>query len=151
MQTLCLPNWKEHNMNGLWIPIIAILATFAVPIVAIVMDYKRRKLQADERRAMIERGMEPPPLQERGMDFSLRRTPDQRRERALSGGIVMLALGIGLGLAAYLLRNVLVDTFISPKVAGPMTLGACVVGFIGLGNLVYYAVSRRRGGEKPTP
>jgi hypothetical protein len=132
--------------SGNWIPIIAILATFAVPIVAIVMDFKRRKLQSDERRAMIERGMEPPPLQERGVDFGLSRTPEQRRERALSGGIIMLAIGIGLGLGAYLIANVVAESFIPRRVVGPLTLGACVVGFIGLGNLVYYAVSRKRGG-----
>jgi hypothetical protein len=36
-------------------------------------------------------------------------------------------------------------------VVGPLTLGACVVGFIGIGNLVYYAVSRKRGGEGAGP
>ena len=132
--------------SGIWIPIIAILATFAVPIVANVMDFKRRKLQSDERRAMIERGMEPPPLTERGVDLGLSRTPEQRRERALSGGIIMVAIGIGLGLGAYLIGNVVAESFIPRRVVGPLTLGACVVGFIGLGNLVYYAVSRKPGG-----
>lgn len=139
-------------MDGIWIPIIAILATFAVPIVAIIMDFKRRQLQSEERRAMIERGMEPPPLQERAVDFGLHRTMEQRRVGALSGGIVMVALGCGLGLGAYLVGNVVTGSFIPERAVGPLALGACVVGFIGLGLLVFYVVTgKRHGGEGGAP
>jgi hypothetical protein len=96
--------------------------------------------------------MQPPPLDE--TPFSGHRfagTPEQRRDRALHGGISMLAIGIGLALGAWLIGNVLIDTFIPRRVVGPLTLGACVVGFIGIGNLVYYAVSRKRGGEGAGP
>jgi hypothetical protein len=138
--------------SGIWIPIIAILATFAVPIVAIVMDFKRRQLQSAERRAMIERGMEPPPLADRAIDFGLHRTMEQRRVGALSGGIVMLALGLGLGLGAYLVGNVVTDSFIPHRAVGPLALGACVVGFIGAGLLVFYVVTgRRSSGEGAAP
>jgi hypothetical protein len=138
--------------TGIWIPIIAILATFAVPIVAIVMDFKRRKLQSEERRAMIERGMEPPPLPERAVDFGLHRTLEQRRVGALSGGVVMVALGVGLGLGAFLLGNVVTDSFIPHRAVGPMALGACVIGFIGLGLLVFYAVTGKHvGGQDQEP
>jgi hypothetical protein len=46
------------------IPLVAIGMSLAIPIVAIVMDFKRRRLQFEERRAMIEKGMVPPALDE---------------------------------------------------------------------------------------
>ena len=82
-------------MDALLIPIVAIVCTFAVPIIAIVMDYRRRKLQSEERRAMIERGMQPPPLEEP----IVRRDPAQRRAQSLFSGIIMLSLGVGLTVA----------------------------------------------------
>src|SRR5690349_4495972 len=102
---------------GLLIPIVAILGSFAIPITAIVMDFRRRKLQFEERRAMIERGMQPPPLVEHDR---MGRTPEERRDRALRGGIMALSLGVGLAVASFLLLNVLTDTFIPSRVAGPM-------------------------------
>ena len=45
----------ERNMWGILIPIVAIVGSFAIPITAIILDYRRRKLQHEERRAMIER------------------------------------------------------------------------------------------------
>jgi hypothetical protein len=143
MQTTGLPKGQEKDMSvGAWIPVIAIISTFAVPIVAIVMDFRRRKLQYEERRAMIERGMTPPPLETEPSFMS--RTQQQSGERSLRKGIILLCLGLGLGLAAFLLGNVLTDTFIPAKVVGPLAVGASVVGFIGLGNLVYYAVAGKR-------
>jgi hypothetical protein len=127
--------------SGTWIPVIAILSTFAVPIVAIVMDFRRRKLQYEERRAMIERGMTPPPLEEE-QSFMSRKA--ERGENSLRAGIIMLCLGVGLAVAAVLLGYVITDTFIPRKAIGPMTVGASVIGFIGLGNLVYYAVAGKR-------
>ena len=125
---------------ALLIPIVAIMCTFAVPITAIVMDYRRRKLQSDERRAMIERGMQPPPLEEHHVP----RNPVERREKSLYQGITMLFIGIGLGVAAWLLQNVVTTSLIPKGVNGPLTVGAAVLVFIGLGNLVYFAVTAKR-------
>jgi hypothetical protein len=131
------------------IPIIAIIGTFSVPVTAIVMDYRRRKLQFEERRAMIEKGMQPPPLEEmqsRGGRFH--RDPAVRRERSLFTGISMLFLGIGLGVGAWLLQNVVSVSFMPKSVAGPMTVGAAVLLFIGLGNLVYFAITAKSAGAR---
>jgi hypothetical protein len=139
-------------MGGeLWIPIIAIVGTFSVPITAIVMDFRRRKLQYDERRAMIERGMQPPPLED-GSSRGSRFHPDPvvRRERSLFTGISMSFLGVGLGVGAWLLQNVVDLSFIPKAVVGPMSVGSAVVLFVGLGNLVYFAITAKRPGE-PTP
>ncbi len=136
----------SHFDGGLLIPIVAILGSFAIPIVAIIMDFRRRKLISDERRAMIERGMQPPPLDEQA--FGNRHggsTPGERRERALASGIRLVGLGIGLAVGAYLVGYVLPDGFIPRGIVGPLAIGACVLGFLGVGNLVYYANSRQRG------
>jgi hypothetical protein len=145
MQTTGLPKGQETVMSGTWIPVIAILSTFAVPIVAIIMDFRRRQLQYEERRAMIERGMTPPPLEAEQSFMS--RTAEERSEKSLRMGIIMLCLGLGLALAVFLLGFVFTDTFMPRKIIGPMAVGASVVGFIGLGNLVYYAAARKRSGE----
>lgn len=135
---------------ALLIPIVAILATFAVPITAIVMDYRRRKLQSEERRAMIERGMQPPPLEDENSFRRGRfmRDPAERRERSLFHGITMLFIGIGLAVAAWLLENVISTSFIPKGLVGPLVVGASVVAFIGLGNLVYFVVASRRATAK---
>ncbi|MEJ0098308.1 MAG: DUF6249 domain-containing protein [Pseudomonadota bacterium] len=134
---------------GIAIPIVAIAGSFAIPIVAIIMDYRRRRLISEERRAMIERGMQPPPMEEQAFGSSRREaggTPQERRERALHGGIRLLGLGIGLALAAYLIGYVLPEGFIPRGIVGPLAIGACVVGFLGLANLVFVATARSRGG-----
>jgi hypothetical protein len=137
-------------MGGeVWIPIIAIVGTFSVPVTAIVMDYRRRKLQFEERRAMIERGMQPPPLAE----YSARNgrfhpDPAVRRERSLFTGVSMLFLGAGLGVGAWLLENVVSVSFIPKGVVGPMTVGSAVLLFIGLGNLAYFAITAKSAGER---
>jgi hypothetical protein len=131
---------------ALLIPIIAIAGSFAIPIVAIVMDFRKRRLMFEERRAMIERGMDLPPLQDSGFDtHKWQRDPVARRERSLQAGVTMVFLGIGLGLAAWLLQNVVDQTFIPKRLTGPLTVGAAIVSFLGFGNLVYYYVTARRG------
>jgi hypothetical protein len=134
-------------MHGIWIPIIAIAGSFAVPITAIVMDFRRRKLQYEERRAMIERGMELPPMPESRSDLFRWRDPAARRDRSLHAGVTMVFLGVGLAVAAWLLQNVVVNSFIPRGLTGPLAVGAAVVAFIGLGNLVYFAVSKKLGRE----
>jgi hypothetical protein len=130
---------------ALLIPIIAIAGSFAIPIVAIVLDFRRRKLMFEERRAMIERGMELPPLQDSGFDMNKwRRDPAARRERSLHVGITMVFLGIGLGVAAWLLQNVIQQTFIPQRLSGPLSVGSAIVMFLGMGNLVYFAVTAKR-------
>ena len=134
-------------MYGIWIPIVAIIGGFAVPITAIIMDFRRRKLQYEERRAMIERGMELPPLPDVPDDGARWRDPAARRERSLHAGVTMVFLGVGLGIAAWLLQNVIVESFIPKGLTGPLAVGAAVVLFVGVGNLVYFAVAKKRIGE----
>ena len=131
-------------MVGILIPIVAIICTFAVPIAAIIMAHRNRKLQYEERKAMIERGMQPPALEETPWKPPFHRDPAERRERSLYSGMSCLFLGAGLGVAAWLLQNVVEVSFIPKGLVGPLTIGACVLGFIGLGNLAYFFVSAGR-------
>lgn len=127
---------------GLWIPIVAILSSFTVPVVALIMDFRRRKLQYEERRALIERGM---PLPELVDPDRKGRTPEERRESALRNGIIMTCLGVGLAIGAYVLLEVVSEAFVPRRLGGSMAIAAPIVGFIGLGYLLFFAVSRRRG------
>jgi hypothetical protein len=79
---------------------------------------------------MIEKGLMPPPV-----------FPDEALtpEKVLRRGTVLLCLGIGLGLAA-----VIAAYRVEQELGGILAVTAAIVGFIGLGNLVYYFINRRR-------
>lgn len=134
----------ELSSAGVLIPIVAIIGGLSVGATAIVMDYKRRKLVSEERRAMIEKGMEPPPLDESAYGY---RDAGRASETSLQRGISSVMLGLGLAVAAWLLQNVVTDTFIPTKIVGPLTIGACVLVFLGVGNLIYFAASRKKDGR----
>jgi hypothetical protein len=127
---------------GILIPIVAIAGSFAIPIVAIVMDFKRRRLHSEERRAMIEKGMVPPPIDENANTWGARpRDLASQRARSLRSGIVMLMLGIGMGVAFWVQLNFATDDFMRHVPRWGLAMGAAIVGFLGLGNLIYYAVT----------
>jgi hypothetical protein len=101
----------------------------------------RAKDQRLDRPHRHERGMTPPPLPE----AAPRSTP----ETSLRGGVVMLALGLGLGLAAFFSQGP--EVFSQPRgLAQALAISGAIVGSIGVGNLVYYAVARKRPPSLPT-
>lgn len=128
------------------IPIIAIIMVFSIPIVAIIMDYRKRALQAEERRAMIEKGMVPPDVVDDEAYGQKSRSPEVLRNRSLRTGIILVSLGIGLGLAYVLLTYVVESVFLPARVVGMMAAGAAIIGFLGVGNLVYYKLSAPKPG-----
>lgn len=126
---------------GVLIPVVAIAGGITIPVTAIIMDFRRRKLVSEERRAMIEKGLVPPPMDESEYRWENRRDPAERRARSLRTGIVLLSLGIGLAVAFYLLQYVITDFILPNKLTGFLAIGAAIVGFLGIGNLIYYAIS----------
>jgi uncharacterized membrane protein len=67
------------------------------------------------------------------------------RARSLRTGIIMLLLGIGM-LVAFFLQQYYVsaDTLQWHGPRWGLGVGGAIVGFLGLGNLIYYAVSGKR-------
>jgi hypothetical protein len=129
------------------IPIVSIIMVFSVPIVAIIMDYRKRALQAGERRAMIEKGMVPPSVDDdEGVYGRKPRSPEALRARSLRAGTILVALGLGLGLAFVMLTYVIQDSFMPHRATGSFAVGGAIVGFLGIGNLVYYWLSAPRSG-----
>jgi hypothetical protein len=140
---------RENSVidTGSLIAVVAVVGGLTIPITALFMDFRRRKLQFEERRAMIERGMTPPPLHELddqagGSTFT--RDPAARREKSLRDGIISLFTGLGLGLSSWVL-TVVPYTLVPREIAGPLAMSGATVGMIGMGLLVYYAVTRPRG------
>ena len=82
------------------------------------------QLRFEERRLMIEKGMVPPPLVEQGK---------WGRDDFLRRGVITFFLGIGLGIASYLLPGAPILAFASPALA-----------LFGLGCITYYWVSGKR-------
>ena len=62
-----------------------------------------------------------------------------RPEDSLRRGTILLCLGIGLAVGTAVLQNFMEDR----EFVGLVALTAAIVGFIGLGNLVYYFIARR--------
>jgi len=124
------------------IPLVAIIFGVMIPIVAIIMDYRRRALVSAERRAMIEKGMVPPEIDE-GPGTRPRDLASQRA-RSLRSGTILLTLGIGLAVAFYLVNFVLQDPFLPRPARGGLAIAASIVGFLGIGNLIYYALTGRK-------
>ena len=126
---------------ALMIPILTVMLAFGVAFWWIYWDHQKKRLQYDERRSMIEKGMEPPPV-----------LPDERKQKVtpedcLRRGSIMLFLGIGLGIAYFVVLAAAGD--------GPppwlFGAGGAIVGLLGVGNLTYYyAIAKRRQSEGPS-
>jgi len=123
-----------EDIIGASIPLVAIVMGIGVAFWRMYLDHQRRKLQYDERRLMIERGMTPPPL-----------PPDAPRrslESSLRTGIILLSLGLGFAVA-YLLRQG------GERAGNGFGVGAPLFIMLGLGYLVYYAIARRQARSVP--
>jgi VIT1/CCC1 family predicted Fe2+/Mn2+ transporter len=129
---------------GILIPLVAIVGGLAIPVVALFFDFQRRKLRFEERRAMIERGMQPPPESQDETFGGGSTDPVVRRERLLNGGLVSFFTGIGLGLGAWVLIRI-PYTFSPRGVAGPLAVAACIVALAGVGLMLAWVFSRPRG------
>lgn len=126
-------------MNGNWVPIVAIVMGIGIGAWNLYLEHQRRRMEYEERRLMIEKGITPPPPVQ---DQSHRPTSV---ESSLRQGLISVFLGMGLMLAYLALslsgappgRGFL--RFL--PVAGPIVLS------LGAGHLVYYRVAQRARGK----
>jgi hypothetical protein len=115
---------SEFMYWPLVVPIVAIVAVFALRIVQSVMHARVREFEVRERIAMIERGLVPPPEKDpQGFDRAMGRYdryrareddfdwPRRPRRRYRSAGVIMIGIGLGMmllvGLSGESMRHAL--------------------------------------------
>jgi len=121
------------GLFGVMVPIVAIVLGIGLAFWSVYWNHQKRQLQYRERQLMIEKGLTPPPLLLEGKK-------PIRPEDSLRRGTILLCLGIGLAVGTAVLQNFMDDR----EFVGLVALTAAIVGFIGLGNLVYYFIARRK-------
>jgi Domain of unknown function (DUF6249) len=120
-------------LAGIMIPLSAIVLGIGLAFWSVYWNHQKRQLQYRERQLMIEKGLTPPPIL---LEEKHTTTP----EASLRRGIVLLFLGIGLAAGTAILGNFFDDR----EFVGIVALAAAIVGFVGLGNLVYYFIARQK-------
>ena len=124
---------------GVSIPLVAIVLGIGIAFWRLYLDHQQRKLQYEERRLMIERGLTPPPLPTA--------PPRRSLESSLRNGIVLVSLGLGFAVA-YVIRqggNLSAATGASSGFA----IAAPILFLLGVGYLVYYAIARKQARSVP--
>ena len=127
---------------GVMIPILAIVLGIGTAFWAIYWKHRTQRLQYEERRLMIEKGVTPPPV-----------LPERERKRrwtledCLKYGTIMTFLGIGLGIA-FALEIVFGGGYVRGP-AGAFGAAGAIVGLLGLGNLAYYFVAKHQKPVEP--
>ena len=110
------------------VAIAAIVMGIGVALWSIYWDHQAKRLQYEERRLMIEKGLTPPAMPH----DDPRNTP----ESSLRAGLVLVCLGVGF-----------VITALFPQVGGLSRIAgaaAPIVLLLGVGHLIYYFVVRKR-------
>jgi Domain of unknown function (DUF6249) len=111
--------------------VIVIGIPLSLPIIAIALDYRKRRrfmeLHHAERMAAIERGMELPPMPKELLDGSRSR----RRTTSLLPGLVWFFIGVGILIAMQ-------------SIADEEAMIGLVPAGIGLAYLIYYFVEGRK-------
>jgi Domain of unknown function (DUF6249) len=123
---------------ALLIPILGVIFAvgfpLSIPIIYLVLGYRRRKrmieLHHAERMAAIERGMEIPPLM---------LEPERQPRSGLQRGLVCSFVGAALIGSWLLMRE------------DGLGVAGFVVGSIGIAYLVYYAIEGRKLALQPPP
>lgn len=146
----------ESTLFGQIVTILAVVLSLGIVPLGIYFDHRKRTMVFAERRLMIERGMSPPPLIE-SKPFPFNREPrstgDPRAlvDGCLRKGITLASAGAGFWLADAVLqqRLTMLDSDIGRPLAalfasGSLAAAGTVLGLLGAGNLVYFALARGR-------
>ena len=145
----------ESTLFGQVVTILAVVLSLGIVPLGIYFDHRKRRMLFEERRLMIERGMQPPPFTEpKAFPFNLEpRMPCDPRavlETCFRRGLILAFLGAGLWLGDAVLNQRLTTLDGSASRAdwlvasGSLAATGIVLGLLGAGNLVYYALTRAR-------
>jgi hypothetical protein len=126
---------------GMMIPLSSIVLGIGVAFWYIYWEHQKKRMQYQERQLMIEKGLMPPPM-----------LPDQPKKKitpedCLRRGTVLLFLGAGFGAAAVVVFNTWTQ---EAELGGVLGVTGAIVGFLGLGYLVYYFIARRKPHDAET-
>lgn len=130
---------------GVLTGLATVVLSLGIAFWAIYWDHRKVRLQYQERQLMIEKGLTPPPV----LPGRAKPTP----EDCLRRGTVLLFLGVGFGAAAVVVFNAWPQ---EAEFGGVLGVTGAIVGFLGLGYLVYYFIARRKthdatsGAPEPT-
>lgn len=116
-------------MDGTWIPIVAIVGAFSFAAYNLYLKMKARQLMHQERLAMIERGLAPPPVNPAELEDWPKRKRSSRHV-----GVILIALGIGLPFLIFFEGD--------ESLGEAVSIGALFL-FLGLGFLVNAMLDRR--------
>jgi len=145
----------ESTLFGQGVTILAVVLSLGIVPLGIYFDHRKRSMLFEERRLMIERGMQPPPFVEpKPFPFNLEpRMPRDARavlETCFRRGLILTFLGVGLWVGDTVLSQRLTALDGSASRAdwlmasGTLAATGIVLGLLGVGNLVYYALSLAR-------
>ena len=128
------------------ITLIAIVMTFSIPIWAIFNDHRKRRMLHEERRLMIERGMVPPPLPAARKPWDGASDPVRALEACFQRGVILTIVGVGMAAGLLLLTDQLTPfrNEVPDRTFAELSVVALFIGLIGVANLAYYALARRR-------
>lgn len=129
----------QTEILALFIPIIAIIMGIGIAMLAIYLQYRKRKetfaLYHQERMAALDKGVELPPLPDYLLSDDGRVPRPYHPRRHLLKGLTWLFIGIGLGVALWASAD-----------WEPALFSLILVG-IGLAHLIYYFVEGKREAE----
>jgi len=127
----------DSSITDILIPSLIILAVFALVMVRIVVEYHRKRelaqLHHAERMAAIAKGIEVPPLPPEFFATRYRRMPLDYLRR----GLIFTLIGIAAAFAGWKSHDELAAHGVIVAHWWALVLVA-----IGVGNLVYYAITR---------
>ena len=119
-----------EGVLALFIPIIAILSSVALPlVVAWLLIFKKINSTHKERMGLIQQGIIPPNEPKR------KSTPN--RYRSLRNGVILISLGIGI-ILGFLGTNYLVIGEENPF----LFVAATTIFFLGIGYLVFFLITK---------
>jgi hypothetical protein len=137
-----------HLLLSMSIPLVAIVMGCGIPLMAIYVDYLKRRQIVDtchrERLAAIEKGIPVPPFPEHLLENGLfdRQPRPSNPRRALLAGLIWLFVGIGVGGTAKALAKS-ARGFEDRRAPSIEMVGLIPAG-IGVAYLIYYAIEGRK-------